>query len=286
MLNIGPRANGDVPYEIEQRLLAMGSWLAVNGESIYGSQAFDLVKDQHDWGKITCKTSSEGTTRLYLHVYNWPLSQELPVTGIKDKPVKAYLLADEEQMAIPFAFSEVMTVLNLPAEAPDPLVSVVVLEYDSYPSIEEGLVAQSVYGGYSLTPKNSSKSEGNTMIQAPAHWGTVPAHVKVSDKSSYQWRIYLDKAVTINCDVSYAFQGIESKGKITISSSSGSLSAKFKDTGRFVGEPNANWQIDSFNSHRLGQLVFSEPGYYDITLEIKPGKNEELYFQWLWLGIE
>ncbi len=285
MLNIGPRANGDVPYEIEQRLLAMGEWLSVNGESIYGSEAFDLVKNQHDWGKITCKQSPDGTTRLYLHIYNWPLSQELPITGIKDKPEKAYLLAQPETN-LPFSTSEIMTVLNLPAEAPDPLVSVVVLEYDSYPSIEEGLVAQSIYGGFSLTPKNAMKSEGNTMIQAPTRRGTVPAHIKVTDKSSYQWRIYINKTVTLHADVSYAFQGEKSKGKITINSIAGSLSGNFQASGRFVGEPNANWQIDSFNSHRLGQMVFSEPGYYDITLDIKPGKDEELNFQWLWLGAE
>ena len=285
MLNIGPRANGDVPYEIEQRLLAMGSWLTVNGESIYGSQAFDLVKNQHDWGKITYKTSPDGTTKLYLHVYNWPLSHKLPVTGIKEKPVKAYLLAKPET-TLTYSTTGVVTVLDLPANTPDPLVSVVVLEYDSYPSSEDGLVAQSVYGGYSLTPKNAMKSEGNTMFQAPTRRGTVPAHIKVTDKSSYQWRIYINKAVTLHTDVSYAFLGEAGKGKITISSSPGSLSANFQPTGRFVGEPNANWQIDSFNSHRLGQMVFSEPGYYDITLDIKPGKDEELNFQWLWLGTE
>lgn len=286
MLNIGPRANGDVPHEIEQRLLAMGNWLAVNGESIYGSQAFDLVRHQHDWGKITCKEQADGSTRLYLHVYNWPLSQKLPVTGIKDRPVKAYLLADTEQSAIPFTFNEVITVLDLPAVAPDPLVSVVVLEYDSYPSTENGLVAQSVYGGFSLSPKNASRIRGDSWIEPPSRRGTVPAHIRVTEKSSYQWRIYIDEPATLSSDVSYAFQGEGGKGKITIETGAASLSGNFKSTGRFVGEPNANWQIDSFNSHRLGQVLFAEPGYYNITLEIKPGKGEELNFQWLWLGTE
>jgi len=285
MLNIGPRANGDVPYEIEQRLLAMGDWLSINGESIYGSQAFDLVKDQHDWGKITCKTNPDGTTRLYLHVYNWPLSHKLPVTGIREKPVKAYLLASPETV-LPFSGNEVFTELDLPAEAPNPLVSVVVLEYDSYPSIEDDLVAQSVYGGFSLTPKNALISDGNILIQAPARRGTVPAHIRVTEKSTYQWRIYVNKAMTLYCDVSYAFEGETDSGKITVKSESGKLSGTFRNTGQFVGEPNSNWQIDSFNAQRLGQLEFSEPGYYHINLEIKPGKDQELGFQWLWLGTE
>ncbi len=67
MLNIGPRANGEVPYEISQRMLEMGEWLAVNGESIYHSGAFDLPKDQHDWGKITYKSNSAGSHKLFLH---------------------------------------------------------------------------------------------------------------------------------------------------------------------------------------------------------------------------
>ncbi|MCK4989773.1 MAG: hypothetical protein KAS29_04775, partial [Bacteroidales bacterium] len=116
--------------------------------------------------------------------------------------------------------------------------------------------------------------------------GTVPAHIRVTEKSSYQWRIYMDKAMTLYCDVSYAFEGKGDSGKITVKSESGKLSDTFQNTGQFVGEPNSNWQIESFNAHRLGQLEFSEPGYYDITLEFKPGKDEELSFQWLWLGTE
>jgi alpha-L-fucosidase len=284
MLNIGPRANGDVPYEIEERLLDMGSWLKVNGESIYGSQAFDLVKNQHDWGKITCRVLQDGSCRLYLHVYNWPLSHQLPLTGVLDKPTKAYLLADPEQAEIPFKSTEAMTVLKLPEKQPDPLVSVVVLEYEAYPAHVDGLAAQSVYGGYSLTPANATQMKGDTRVEPPTRRGTVPSHVVVEEKSQYQWRIFVDEPNTLYADVSYSYQGEEEAGTIKVKTSAATLSGKFQSTGEFVGEPNSNWQIESFNSHRLGSLKFSGPGYYDITLEIEPKKGDQLHFQWLWLG--
>ena len=64
MLNIGPRANGDVPFEIEQRLKTIGDWLEANGESIYGAGGFDLEKDQHDWCQITARQDEEGLKAL------------------------------------------------------------------------------------------------------------------------------------------------------------------------------------------------------------------------------
>jgi len=38
LLNIGPRADGTIPKGMKKRLLAIGSWLSVNGEAIYGSR--------------------------------------------------------------------------------------------------------------------------------------------------------------------------------------------------------------------------------------------------------
>jgi len=286
MLNIGPRANGEVPYEIEQRLLAMGEWLSVNGESIYGSQAFDLAGDQHDWGKITYRRFPDGSTRIYLHVFNWPLSHKLPVTGIKAEPLKAYLLADPEKNSLAHTTNGVFTLVDLPAKAPDPLVSVVVLEYDSYPATEEGLVAQSVYGGFSLSPGRAIESAGNGKVEAPERRGTVPAHIRITEKSSYRWRIFVEKPMHLHADVSYSFQGQEGKGSLTLDSQAGSLQATFRPTGMFVGEPNRDWQIESFNAHRLGQLEFPEAGYYDIHLEVIPPVGEEVNFQWLWMGNE
>jgi alpha-L-fucosidase len=159
-----------------------------------------------------------------------------------------------------------------------------VLEYASYPSVEDGLTALSVYGGYALNPAKATEQKGSTKLSPPSRRGTVPAHIKVSEKSSYSWRIYVDRDMTLNADVSYAFQGTESKGTVSVSSQAGKLKSRFKSTGLFVGEPNAGWEIESFNSHRLGKLEFTEAGYYDITLDIDPRKGEEIAFQWLWLG--
>lgn len=283
MLNIGPRANGDVPYEIEMRLLQMGEWLEVNGESVYGSQAFDLVKDQHDWGKITCKQFPGGQTRLYLHLYNWPLNKQLPVTGIKDAPLRAYLLADKQQQILPIKHDQVFTQIELPALQPDPFVSVVVLEYDHYPEIEEGLVAKSVYEGFSLKPRNANHSEGSMEFVSTLPRGWVPAHMHLTGSSTFSWRIYIEQAGSFHADVSYNFQGEKASGKVRVSIAEQELEDELKPTGIFVGEPNQALRSDNYISMRVGTFEFSKPGFYDIQLEIDPGKGEVADFQWLWL---
>ena len=45
LINIGPTKEGHIPVIFEERLRQLGSWLAVNGESIYGSRPW---KHQND----------------------------------------------------------------------------------------------------------------------------------------------------------------------------------------------------------------------------------------------
>jgi alpha-L-fucosidase len=283
MLNIGPRANGDVPYEISQRMLDMGAWMDVNGEAIYGAEAFDLDKDQHDWGKITYKATAERTHRLYLHVYNWPINGRLPITGVITNPQKAYVLRDKLKSPLNLNHNDIFTEISLPKDQPDPLISVVVLEYDQKPVAVDGFVAKTVDGGFSLKYENKLSEEVSAISKGSDHRGTVPPHLIVNGKYQSSWKIFVDQAGAMDVDVSYSCQAKNPKGKIRVIAAKQSLAHEVQHTGLTVGEPNRDWHIDDFPSNRIGTINFPEPGIYEIYMELESGRGEELKFQWLWL---
>ena len=125
LLNIGPTAEGVFPPEAIERLGQLGRWMKVNGEAIYETKASPFKA--LEWGRCTQK-SIDGGFRLYLHVFNWPANGKLIVPGILNEPKQAYLLADKEQLHLPVRRQEDALVIDVPAKAPDPVNSVVVLE--------------------------------------------------------------------------------------------------------------------------------------------------------------
>jgi len=282
MLNIGPRANGDIPFEIQQRMLEMGKWLEVNGESIYGAKAFNLSTDLHDWGKITYKKSEEGI-KLYLHVFNWPLNKQLYLTGVGTEPKEIYLLADKQKLPLSFNHSNVFTKIDLPVLQPDPYISVIVVKYDKMPEITEGLVAKSSEGGFSMTPKNLSTSDSLLVLQKKEKYGTIPEHLIISTEKVLHWKIYIDEPGEKLVDVSYSFQNKKSNSFIEIKAAGEVLNQQIENTGKTVGEPNSDWVIDNYKSKRLGKILFPKRGIYDLVMKISPGNNEEVNFQWIWL---
>ena len=285
MLNIGPRANGDVPFEIKQRLLGMGDWLKINGESIYGCEAFDLPKDMHDWGRVTYKKIGEDKFRLYLHVRNWPIDQKIHLSGIATRPDKVYLLTDKQKKGLEFDYNEVVTAISLPQLSPDPYISVIVVEYDTRPEAIKGIVARSVSGGFLLTPRNLLSAEGKKTITLPQMFGSVPEYIELEESSEYSWKIYIDKPGKVYIDISYSFQGDKKGGEILAELNGYEIKHEIKPTGMYVGEPNQNWEIDSFNSSRLGIIDIAKKGYYDLNLKILPNKENPVKFQWIWIGV-
>lgn len=127
LLNVGPTAEGLFPQPSIDRLEAIGKWMKLNSESIYGTTA-SLFKSLA-WGRCTVKPG-----KLYLHVFDWPADGKLHVPGLQSQAESVYLLSDPDaQLATDYTEEE--AVISLPGTQPDPIDTVVVLEFTSEPEV-------------------------------------------------------------------------------------------------------------------------------------------------------
>ena len=123
LLNVGPTSEGLIPKPSVERLAEIGKWMKQNGESIYGTTAGPFPKAPA-WGRVTQKPG-----KLYLHVFDWPKDGKLTISAIGKKVTAVYLLADPDLMPLPVTASQSDIEIAVPEKAPDPVASVVVLEF-------------------------------------------------------------------------------------------------------------------------------------------------------------
>jgi alpha-L-fucosidase len=120
LLNVGPTATGEIPAASVERLAAIGKWMAVNGESIYGTTASPL--GELPWGRCTAKLGDDEST-LYLHVFEWPADGQLRVPRLVNDGATARLLATGAALETARDGDDLIVIL--PAEAVDPIDTVV-----------------------------------------------------------------------------------------------------------------------------------------------------------------
>jgi alpha-L-fucosidase len=124
LLNVGPTGAGIIPNGAVEDLNAVGMWMKINGELIYGTKASSL-KTQPSWGRVT-----QNSDFFYLHVFDWPKNGKLavPELGWQQAPMMAHLLADKtKNLKLTTDFTNKTVVIDLPPQPPDPIDSVVVL---------------------------------------------------------------------------------------------------------------------------------------------------------------
>ena len=141
LLNVGPMADGLIPQPSQDILRAVGAWLKVNGEAVYGAGATPFgselgeasasgAKDVRGQPLMLARTEWRVTTKpgkLYVTFFAEPRAPfELP--AMKNKVKRVYRLADGA--AVDYKVEGARTVLNMERPILDPMATVVVVEIE------------------------------------------------------------------------------------------------------------------------------------------------------------
>lgn len=128
LLNVGPTAEGLIPQPSIERLKAVGAWLRVNGESIYGTSAGPFKR--LEWGRCTRKGQ-----RLYLHIFDWPADGVLELPGLRNGIARATMSGDASAGLLMTERRDDAILIHLPAKPAGDMPVVVAIDIVSEPLV-------------------------------------------------------------------------------------------------------------------------------------------------------
>jgi alpha-L-fucosidase len=144
LLNIGPKPDGTIPDEVQKVLLAVGGWLKVNGEAIYGTRPWTVFGEGPTKvvGGAFHDTDTKGYTAqdwrftsnriygrvLYATELAWPADGSATIVSLGKTALGDTFTVDSVELLgsadeIPFEQTAAGLKLTLPAKPPTPYAS-------------------------------------------------------------------------------------------------------------------------------------------------------------------
>jgi alpha-L-fucosidase len=122
ILNVGPTARGEFDGRAKSALDSLGIWMHSNSRSIYGCTYAPASFTVPEGAKLTYNAN---TKRLYLHLYNYPLTGTFTLPGYKGKVRYAQFLHDNSEIKFTESGDDIK--LILPVKKPGFEISVIEL---------------------------------------------------------------------------------------------------------------------------------------------------------------
>ncbi len=311
LLNVGPRADGTFPPQAERRLAEIGHWMRINGESIIGTTAspFGVL----DFGRATVREGQERST-IYLHVFDWPESNEITLRDFGSNVIGARLLSDgnsalrvqggphNSQLARVHRIARI----GLPPVMPDERCTVIAVDIEGRPVIFSEPVIASSHDVVSGEPEsvsfvNSIEIEMSTRSGA-IHY-TLDGREPTASSPRYQGPFVLTETATVTAttfdgiwDMSdpaqRRFERVKPKAGSARRGASAGLAVKridgvFSSLPDFAGAQRVGsvtgiglrpeWSAEHIALRKSGVLTLEHDGMYHFSLRSDDGSR-------LWIG--
>ena len=268
LLNVSPTGEGTLrPHAIE-RLEAIGDWMDVNSESIYGTSASPI--GDFEWGKCTRKVLN-GKTRLYLQVFDWPTDGKLFVPGLKNPIESASLLDGGAKLKT--EASESGTTISLPAEPSNPYSSVVVVDVDGEMEIEAKLPTFDKDGNMLLTAVEAYiYNNGASSVARIKEVDGVQQIGNWSDKKvSIEWQFRCKSAGTYQVFGEMAVEKEKTQFRVQVVGQGEGLLAQVKPTGGY----------ERFKEKSLGAIRIEKAGEHILRIVPDGSQWKPMNLRWI-----
>lgn len=259
-INMGPDGKGRFPEDAEKRLLGVGRWLKVNGESVYGTQRSPLP--QMPWGVATQRPG-----KLYLHVLNWPRDGVLRVPGLSGKVTAASMLDGGQALEVSQDKDLSITLPSRLPRAADEVIALTIAGALQDQHLDPIAIAMD-YRRQTLDVADASLVGENLQLNL--------AHVKLyagdankfytvtglnDPTKSIGWDVQVDRPGEYHVDVEYSATGEQSGKEGWVKAGEQRLPFNVIRTGNIE-----NYEPTLLAIQPVGVLSFKQPGVYRISV--------------------
>jgi alpha-L-fucosidase len=262
LMNIGPMGDGLIDSKDAAILRGIGSWLDINGASIYSTERSPLPVQP--WGESTRKAN-----KIFLHVFDWPRDGQLVVGGLKNEVSAAYLLGDPKRKSLRTRrFNDSDLTVRVPRTTLDKADTVIVLELKG--EIQTNSIRLLSTGDHA----NVLRSFDGELHGAGLRFGDGKAPRAYvfewrDPKEWIGWQVRANEPAEYEVSVKYTTASNENRGSYAVSIGQHVLQATIVPTERESEATTVN----------LGRIKLT-PGKYDIAIkpvEIKGGELMRLF---------